>query len=97
MSIKTIPNFIAGEFVSSGNTFEKRSPVNNEVIATVAEASREDVDQAVTSARTALRGSWAKISTSDRSDMLYAIANEMTRRFDDVVDAQTADTGMPAS
>lgn len=97
MSIKAISNFIAGEFLSSGATFEKRSPVNNEVIATVAEASREDVDKAVTSARTALRGSWAKMPTADRSDMLYAIANEMTRRFDDFVDAETADTGMPAS
>lgn len=97
MSIKTIRNFIAGEFVSSGATFEKRSPVNNEVIATVAEASREDVDKAVASARTALRGSWAKIPLADRSELLYAVANEMTRRFDDFVEAETADTGMPAS
>ena len=42
MGNKMIRNFIDGEFVSAGNTFEKRSPVNNEVIATVAEASREE-------------------------------------------------------
>jgi aminomuconate-semialdehyde/2-hydroxymuconate-6-semialdehyde dehydrogenase len=96
-SPKTINNFINGQFVASGTTFEKRSPVNNEVIANVAEASREDVDAAVTAARAALRGSWARMPTSDRSDMLYEIANEMTRRFDDFVDAEASDTGMPAS
>ncbi len=97
MSIKTIRNFIAGEFVSSGATFEKRSPVNNEVIATVAEASREDVDKAVASARTALRGSWAKIPLADRSELLYAVANEMTRRFDDFVEAEEKKLGLELS
>ena len=92
-----IRNFIGGQFVrgSDGKAFEKRSPLNNGVIATVSEASRGDVDRAVTSARSALKGPWRKLTTSDRVDLLYKVADEMTRRADDFVAAEIADTGMP--
>ena len=92
-----IRNFIAGQFVrgSDGKVFEKRSPLNNGVIASVSEASRGDVDRAVASARSALKGPWHKLTTSDRVDLLYKVADEMTRRSHDFVAAEIADTGMP--
>ncbi len=96
-SFESIRNFIDGAFVdgSGGNSFEKRSPLNDKAIATVAEASAEDVDRAVRAARSALKGPWRKLSVGERADLLFKVADEMTRRAADFVDAEIADTGMP--
>ncbi len=92
-----IANFIDGAFVegSEGKLFPKRSPLDNQAIAEIAEASRADVDRAVQAGRRALKGPWKKFTVEQRVDLLYALANEMTRRFDDFVAAESADTGMP--
>ncbi len=97
--MKTISHFIDGELVArpGGARFDKRSPVDGRVIAQVAEASRLDVDAAVGAAKRALHGPWGALPVSARVDLLYAVADEMTRRFDDFVAAETADTGMPES
>ena len=97
--MKSIANFINGQFVGDavGHGFEKRSPCTNEVVARVAEATRAEVDAAVAAARAALHGPWGSMTLADRVDMLYAIADEMNRRFDDFVAAEAEDTGMPAS
>lgn len=96
--MKTIKHFIAGEFRGrSATTFEKRSPCDNSVVATVCEASREEVDEAVLAAKCAVNGSWGKMPMAKRVEMLYAVAEEINRRFDDFVAAESEDTGMPAS
>ncbi len=95
--MKLIENFIDGEFVSaaSGKTFDKRSPLDNRVIAQVSEAGRAEVDAAVRAARAALNGPWGAMTLEQRVELLYAVANEITRRFDDFVAAEMADTGQP--
>ena len=95
--MRTLQHFINGEFTSStqGQTFDKRSPVDNRVIASVAEAGEAEVDAAVTAARRALQGDWARLGTDKRVAMLHAVADEITRRFDDFVEAEEADTGQP--
>ena len=47
--MRSIQNFINGEFVAaeSGKRFDKRSPLDNRVIASIAEAGRPEVDAAV--------------------------------------------------
>lgn len=96
--MKTIKNFINGKFCdsSSGHLFDKRSPVTDAIIAQVEEASRQDVDAAVAAAKAALKGPWSKFTLAERSELLYEVANEMHRRFDDFVAAESEDTGMPA-
>ena len=49
--MKEIKNFINGEYVASGRTFDKHSPLTGEVIAKVHEASRDQVNAAVAAAR----------------------------------------------
>ncbi|WP_150430346.1 2-hydroxymuconic semialdehyde dehydrogenase [Dechloromonas sp. CZR5] len=95
--MQLIKNFINGEFVEATGTtpFEKRSPLNNQVIANVVEASRADVDAAVQAAHAALKGEWGGFTTDQRVELLYGVANEITRRFDDFVAAEMADTGQP--
>ena len=92
-------HFIGGEFVrsASGRTFENRSPVDNRLIARVHEAGRPEVDAAVAAARAALEGPWGKLTVEERSKMLYAVADEINRRFDDFLQAEVADTGKPVS
>ncbi len=95
--MKQIKNFIAGEFVATDQWFDKRSPVDNTVIARVAEAGRAQVDAAVRAARAALEGPWGQMTIVDRVDLLYGVANEINRRFDDFLEAECADTGKPMS
>ena len=93
--MKIIRNFINGEYRDSSLRFDKRNPVNNQVVAQVAEASREDVDVAVKAARAALNGPWGRMTLAERVDLLNALAVEINRRFDDFVAAESEDTGMP--
>ncbi|HCY62648.1 MAG TPA: 2-hydroxymuconic semialdehyde dehydrogenase [Oxalobacteraceae bacterium] len=95
--MKQINNFINGEFVSTANLFNKRSPLNNAVIARVAEAGRAEVDAAVRAARQALAGPWGKMAITERVELLHAVANEINRRFDEFLEAECADTGKPMS
>jgi aminomuconate-semialdehyde/2-hydroxymuconate-6-semialdehyde dehydrogenase len=95
--MKNILNFIDGAFVSTGRTFEKRSPLDNKVIAAVHEAGKAEVNAAVAAARAALGGAWGKLAVAERVDLLYGVANEINRRFEEFLDAECADTGKPKS
>ncbi|WP_309626336.1 aldehyde dehydrogenase family protein, partial [Methylibium sp.] len=90
-------NFINGAFVATGKTFEKRAPVDNRVIGLVHEAGQAEVDAAVKAARAALHGDWGRMSVVKRVELLYAVADEINRRFDDFLQAELADTGKPRS
>ncbi len=60
--MQQVNNFINDVFVEaeSGRWFDKRSPVDNSVIASISEAGRADVDRAVAAAKAALHGEWGR-------------------------------------
>jgi aminomuconate-semialdehyde/2-hydroxymuconate-6-semialdehyde dehydrogenase len=90
--------FIDGAYVpGNGKRFENRSPVDGRLVSIVHEASAADVDAAVRAARAALHGPWGKMSAPERSALLVRLASEITRRFEDFLSAEVADTGKPAS
>ena len=95
----SILNFIGGEFVTagSGKTFENRSPVDARLLGLVSEAGEAEVDAAVKAARAALAGPWGALEMAERTELLYAVANEINRRFDQFLEAEVADTGKPVS
>ena len=93
--MKQIRNFINGEFVATGDWFDKRAPYDGKVIAQVAAAGKREVDDAVRAARAALLGPWGKMSVAARVEMLHAVAAEIERRFDDFVAAEMSDIGQP--
>ncbi|WP_079437412.1 2-hydroxymuconic semialdehyde dehydrogenase [Zoogloea sp. LCSB751] len=97
--MKLIKNFINGEFVEAagGRLFEKRSPLDNSVIAQVSEAGLPEVNAAVAAGHAALEGEWGRITVADRVELLYGVANEINRRFEDFLAAEVADTGKPRS
>lgn len=87
--------FIDGRFADSSSTFEKRSPLTNQVTALVPEADRGQVDETVRAARAALSGPWGDMTMDDRCALMHKVADEITRRFDDFVEAEMNDTGQP--
>ena len=92
-------HFIGGAFTdgTSDKRFPKYSPSNGALIGHVAEGGRVEIDAAVQVARAALTGPWGKLSIDDRADLMRAVADGITRRFDDFVAAEMADTGQPRS
>jgi aminomuconate-semialdehyde/2-hydroxymuconate-6-semialdehyde dehydrogenase len=95
--LQDFKHFINGEFVPSrsGRTFDKRAPTDNRVIGHVAEGGREEIDAAVAAAKAALNGPWGRMTTEQRTAMLHAVADGITKRFDEFVAAEEADTGQP--
>ena len=67
--------------------------MDGRLIARIAEAGREEVDAAVRAAHAAQQGVWGGLTTEQRIDLLYGVADEITRRFEDFVAAEMADTG----
>ena len=96
--MRQVENFINGEYVSaaSGKRFDKRSPLDNTVVASISEAGKPEIDAAVAAARAALTGEWGTLSTDKRVDLLYGVADEITRRFEDFVEAEMIDCGQPS-
>ncbi|OGA52625.1 MAG: 2-hydroxymuconic semialdehyde dehydrogenase [Betaproteobacteria bacterium RIFCSPLOWO2_12_FULL_63_13] len=90
-------NYIDGSFVGSGKRFTKLSPVDGSEVAIVHEADRDMVDRAVSAARNALKGPWARMPLQERVDLLRKIAAGIEARFDDFLAAEVADTGKPVS
>ena len=95
--MKQYLNFIDGDFVATDKTFANRAPVDNRVLGMVHEAGQAEVDAAVSAAQAALEGPWGQMPVAKRVELLYAVADEINRRFDDFLAAEMADTGKPLS
>jgi aminomuconate-semialdehyde/2-hydroxymuconate-6-semialdehyde dehydrogenase len=88
-------HFIGGGWVDSQPGFTKVSPVTGRALFEVAEADADTVDAAVAAARAALRGPWGATGEQQRAVVLRRVADELERRFEDLVTAEVADTGKP--
>ena len=89
-----VGNVIGGEEApaGSGATFEKLSPADGEVIATVARSDRSDVDAAVAAAVEA-QPAWARRTVAERGALLRTIAQLLERDADEVAAIVSAETG----
>ena len=93
--IKNFKMFINGQWVDSetGKTIETLNPENNEVWATVPEASAKDVDKAVRAAQNAFENSWANLHPRDRAKYLRSLANQLRENAEHLGTIETKDTG----
>jgi len=89
--------FIDGAFTdpSSHEQFVSLNPANEEVLATVAQSSREDIDRAVRSARRAYEEVWSHTSGAERAKYLYRIARLILERAREFAVVETLDNGKP--
>lgn len=95
---ETIGLYINGSYVhsTSGKTFETVNPATEEVIATVSEAEKEDVDLAVEAARKAYEeGPWSTLTTAERTHLIYTFANLIEEHRVELAQLETLDNGKP--
>ncbi|OMP67216.1 aldehyde dehydrogenase [Domibacillus epiphyticus] len=92
-------HFINGQFAESLNkkTFENINPATEEVLGTVAEGGKEEVDLAVAAAKRALDGPWKKMTLAERSKILRRIGDLILERQDELAYLESYDTGKPVS
>jgi len=92
-----VRNFIDGAAVTDGvrSTFDNINPATGELVSLVEEATRDDVDRAVTAARRALSGPWGRLSHDERAKLLRRVADGIEARFEAFLAAEVADTGKP--
>lgn len=88
--------FIDGKFTKpvKGNYFDTINPSNNQKIASVAEASDEDVDKAVKAAREAFLG-WSNLSGKERGKYIFRIARLIQERAREFAVIESLDGGKP--
>lgn len=96
-AVKSILNYIDGQFVRGKREFADVNPADGSVVAQVTEADQDLVDKAVQSARRALRGEWGRFTVRERAARLHKVADAIEARFDCFVAAEVADTGKPVT
>lgn len=95
--VRQVRNFIDGEYRVSSSTFALSDPATNQLVAIVHEASADDIDDAVTAARRALNGPWARMSKEDRHELMRKACDLILLRKDEFIAAEIADSGHPIS
>jgi aldehyde dehydrogenase (NAD+) len=87
--------FIDGEFTdpASHTSFETLNPATEEPLARVAQASSENVDRAVASARHAYEKVWSKTTGAERAKYLFRIARLIQERARELAVVETLDNG----
>ncbi|MEO2039965.1 MAG: NAD-dependent succinate-semialdehyde dehydrogenase [Martelella sp.] len=89
--------YIAGEWrdtVASGKTFDVVNPANGEVIATLPDCGKEEVEEAVAAAYEAQKA-WAKKTGKERAAILRKLYDLMVENADDLAVILTAEMGKP--
>ena len=89
--------FINGEFVvpKSENYFTSVNPATEKKLSMIAEARKEDVNTAVSSARKAYEGVWSKISAKERGKYIYRIARLVQEKAKEFAVIESLDGGKP--
>src|SRR3990172_433700 len=89
--------FVGGVFVEpkSGTYFTTIDPATEEPLAEIAEAGPEDVDLAVTAARSAYEIAWRSLPGSERAKYLYRIARQIQERAREFAVLETMNGGKP--
>ena len=89
--------FIGGRWVSprSGKHFATISPSTEQVLAEVAEANAQDVDDAVKAAREAYDKYWSKMRGAERAKYIFRIARAMQEKSRELAIVESMDGGKP--
>ncbi|MCM3567490.1 aldehyde dehydrogenase family protein [Neobacillus mesonae] len=90
--------FINGKFVDavSGKRFETLNPATGEVITTIAEGDKEDIDRAVAAARKAFEeGPWASMKPNERARLLLKFADLVEENIEELAHIDTLEFGQP--
>lgn len=97
--MKKFDLFINNEWRESSNReyITSYCPATGEPIAMVADATKQDVNDACTAARNAFNNGWADMDPHKRSDLILKAASIMKRREKELAEYEALDTGKPIS
>ncbi len=89
--------FIGGRWVTprSGRWFQTISPSTEQVLSEVADASAQDVDDAVRAAREAYDKYWSKMKGSERAKYIFRIARALQEKARELAIVESMDGGKP--
>lgn len=96
--VREVKLFINGEYVesSSQSIFEVKNPATQEIIATVHEASFDDVDRACVAARKAFEeGPWRTMPVSERCAKVRRMSEIILERKEELARLEAMDVGKP--
>jgi aldehyde dehydrogenase (NAD+) len=90
--------YINGEWVdpATANQLDVINPANEEVCAHISMGSEEDVNRAVSAARTAF-GSYSRTTVAERIELLESCAEVYQKYYNDIADAIREEMGAPQS
>ncbi len=96
MTNQTFQNVVNGALVdsTSGETYDVIDPTTGEPYAVAQKSSAADVDAAYQAAATAFE-TWGQTTPKDRQFAMLKIADELERRSNEFVNAESLDTGKP--
>lgn len=88
--------FIDGKFVKgNGKKFASIDPSNERKITMISEASENDVDKAVKSARKAFNTTWGKMPAKERGKYIFRIARLIQEKARELAVLESMDGGKP--
>lgn len=93
--VKTYLNYVNGTWIPASSNLVDPSinPANKqETVGYVQKSGRDDLDQAVSSAKLAQQ-KWRKLSAPARGEYLYKAANALERRLDEIAETMTKEMG----
>ena len=88
------PIYLAGDWVHSSQPLEVRNPYNDDLIATTYQASREQLEQAISAAENAFL-TLRKTPTYERAAWLHGLSAKVQERRDDLAHLLAAEAGKP--
>ena len=93
---RSIKNFVNGEHVepAEGRYYDVTNPATGEVFAQAPASGKEDVDRAYRAAEKAFEG-WRDATPATRQLALFRIADALEERAEEIVRAESENTGKP--
>src|SRR5437899_1165107 len=89
----TFSNYINGEWIESGHTFEKRHPANtDDLVALFSKGSSQDIVKAADAAAAAFPA-WSSLNAPARGAILFKTAELLDRRFESIAAEMTREEG----
>ncbi|WP_415402939.1 aldehyde dehydrogenase family protein [Tateyamaria sp. SN3-11] len=91
-------HLIAGEWVDSAETFERRSPSHDMVVSVSVKGDAAVTERAIRAARHAFdTGEWSRLSGKDRATVLLKVADLIEANVDRIALQETLESGKPIS
>jgi glyceraldehyde-3-phosphate dehydrogenase (NADP+) len=91
---RSVPIYLAGEFVEAGTPLEVRDPASGELVATTWQAGPAELERATAAAVDAFAAT-RRLASYERRDALAHVSECITRDADELAELMTRESGKP--